>query len=82
MAIPPGHDVQSLELLRRVLGHAVKSPLLVLYVGPDQIMPITSVLGAAVGIVLMFFNRIVLFVSRLWNAVRRTPRASQTDSPE
>ena len=39
------------------------SPLVVLYVGPDQIMPLTSVLGAIAGIALMFWNRIVgLFV--------------------
>jgi hypothetical protein len=34
-------------------------PPVVLYIGPDQIMPLTSVLGAIVGIALMFWNRLV-----------------------
>jgi hypothetical protein len=34
-------------------------PFLLLYVSPDQILPFMSFLGAAVGVVLMFWNRLV-----------------------
>ena len=30
-----------------------------LYIRPDQILPFTSFVGAAIGVVLMFWNRIV-----------------------
>ena len=31
----------------------------VLYIGPDQVLPLTSFVGAAIGVVLMFWNRLV-----------------------
>lgn len=30
-----------------------------LYIGPDQVLPLTSFIGAAVGVILMFWNRVV-----------------------
>ena len=41
-------------------------PVVILYVGPEQIMPLTSLLGAAIGIVLMFWNRVVGLTRRAW----------------
>ena len=32
---------------------------LLLYIGPDQLLPLTSLFGAIVGILLMFWNRVV-----------------------
>jgi hypothetical protein len=46
-------------------------PVVVLYVGPDQIMPITSALGAIVGLALMFWNRLVGVAHRCWTFVAR-----------
>ena len=43
----------------------------VLYIGPDQIMPLTSVLGAIVGVLLMFWNRVVGVVVRFKNFLSR-----------
>ena len=37
-----------------------------LYVGPDQLLPLTSFLGALLGILLIFWNRAVAFVRRMW----------------
>ena len=34
-------------------------PALLLYVGPDQILPLTSVLGGVIGVLLMFWHRVV-----------------------
>ena len=47
----PGHSLQEL-------------PALLLYVGPDQILPLTSVLGGIVGVVLMFWHRLVGFAQK------------------
>lgn len=44
----------------------------VLYVGPDQIMPLTSILGVLVGIALMFWNRLVGFVQKCRALLTRT----------
>lgn len=82
MVIPFGHDPQGLESMRGLIQVFMKSPTVMLYVGPDQIMPITSVLSALVGVGLMFWNRIVLFVSRTWKALRRRPQAPQADARE
>jgi hypothetical protein len=40
------------------------APPIVLYIGPDVFLPITSALAAAAGFVLMFWQRIVSFVAR------------------
>ena len=37
-----------------------------LYVGPDQILPLTSVLGALIGLLLIFWHRAVAVVRRVW----------------
>ena len=54
-----------------------KSPVILAYIGPDQIMPITSVLSAIVGVALMFWNRIVGFVARTWAGIARRSQPSQ-----
>jgi len=56
-------------------------PVVVLYIGPDQIMPLTSVLGAVFGIVLMFWNRLVGLAHKCWTIVaRRTENAPDLPS--
>lgn len=49
-------------------------PVTLAYVGPDQILPLTSVLGAIVGVLLIFwryvvalFRRVVQFFTRNFN---------------
>jgi hypothetical protein len=55
--------VQDPTTVTALLSQVRHTPLVYLYVGPDQIMPITSVLGALAGVALMFWNRLVgLFV--------------------
>lgn len=38
---------------------------LVLYVGPDQILPLTSFLGALVGLILIFWRHVVGLAGRV-----------------
>lgn len=39
---------------------------LLLYVGPDQILPLTSALAAIIGILLIFWQRAVALVRKVW----------------
>jgi hypothetical protein len=34
-------------------------PLILLYMGPDQILPLTSVLGGIIGVLLIVWHRVV-----------------------
>lgn len=40
--------------------------VVVLYIGPDQLLPLASALGAAVGVLLMVWHRVVAFGRRMW----------------
>lgn len=40
-----------------------------LYVGPDLILPLTSALAAIAGVLLMFWNRVMGFVRSVWNSM-------------
>jgi len=53
------------------VGHLSRYPSVVLYIGPDQIMPLTSVLGAIVGVALMFWNRLVGLVHKCRSLLSR-----------
>jgi hypothetical protein len=44
---------------------------LALYVGPDQILPLTSFLGAIVGIILICWRYVVALAGRVWRFVAR-----------
>lgn len=67
------HDPQGIATLGNLLRHF---PSVFLYIGPDQIMPLTSVLGAVVGIALMFWNRLVGLAHKLFSMFSR-----QDDTP-
>jgi len=53
-------------------AHAVL--MVVLYVGPDLILPLTSALAAIAGVLLMFWNRVMSFVRSVWNSVFGRPK--------
>ncbi len=42
-----------------------------LYITPDQVLPLTSVLGAILGVILMFWNRVVGLARRAWEFLSR-----------
>ena len=39
----------------------------VLYVGPDQLLPLASALGASVGVLLIVWHRVVALGRRVWH---------------
>jgi len=67
------------EWIPPVLGRLVDSSIVLLYVGPDQLMPIASVFSAILGVALMFWHRLVALVRRCWGVVNSR---SRTASPE
>jgi len=46
-------------------------PVLVLYVGPDQILPLTSLLGAIFGLILIFWRYVVGLAGKVWQLLFR-----------
>ena len=41
-------------------------PSVILYIGPDVLLPFTSAMAAIAGVVLMFWQRFVALFRRLW----------------
>ena len=41
-------------------------PIMLLYAGPDQLLPLASFLGAVIGVLLIGWQRLVMFVRRLF----------------
>jgi hypothetical protein len=37
-----------------------------LYIGPDQLLPLASALGAIIGVLLMFWHRLTSLVRKAW----------------
>lgn len=44
---------------------------MLLYVGPDQIIPFSGVLGAVIGLILIFWAKVVQFVHKLFAMLSR-----------
>ena len=60
---------------------ALQSLAFILYTGPDQMLPILSFLGASLGILLMWWRRILMAIRRLFKAdVQKTE--TSTKNPE
>ena len=48
-------------------------PWVLLYIGPEAFLPITSALAAIAGAVLIFWNRVVGFARKVWQVITRRP---------
>jgi hypothetical protein len=47
--------------------------MLALYAGPDQIMTVTSGLAGVLGVLLIFWNKVVGLFFKVVRVIRRTP---------
>lgn len=56
----------------------MKIELLALYAGPDQVMTVTSGLASVLGLLLLFWNKLV---GLFWRVVRRFRPGSQPATP-
>jgi hypothetical protein len=52
--------------------------VLALYAGPDQVMTVTSGLASLVGMLLIFWHKVVAAFSKLLNKLRRSPASTVT----
>jgi len=50
---------------------------ILLYSGPDQILPLLSVLGAVIGFLLIWWQRFMRFVRRVWQAAFKSSPTSE-----
>ncbi len=58
--------------------------LFALYAGPDQIMTVTSGLAGVLGVLLIFWNKVVAMFMKVLNLSHRSPEPNEvksTDSP-
>ncbi len=84
MAVLFLYDPEMLAPTQTLARLLLESPTVLLYVGPDQILPFASVLSAIAGLALMFWNRLVSLAGKGWALVTRrgpapaaTPRESE-----
>jgi hypothetical protein len=58
----------------------MRPELVALYGGPDQVMGLASGVAAALGVLLMFWNRVLITVGKIANKLR--PSAGRSPSQE
>jgi hypothetical protein len=46
-------------------------PMMILYIGPETILPLASALAAIGGVLLMFWQRFVGLFRKLWRVIAR-----------
>lgn len=46
-------------------------PIILLYIGPETMLPLVSALAAIGGVLLMFWHRFVGLVRKLWRVITR-----------
>lgn len=50
---------------------SVLPAMVMLYIGPETMLPLTSALAAIAGVLLMFWQRIVRLVRKVWRIIAR-----------
>ena len=46
-------------------------PIVVLYIGPESILPLTTALAAVAGFLLMFWQRFIGLIGKIWRLLLR-----------
>ncbi len=54
-----------------LLDSVPKIPVVFLYAGPDQLLPLASFIGAVIGVLLIGWQRLVMFVRRVFHLLGR-----------
>jgi hypothetical protein len=57
-------------------------PWVLSYVGPDVFLPLTSALAAIAGVLLMFWNRVVGVIRRIFRGSRQAPPSTPKSDME
>jgi hypothetical protein len=66
-----------------ILSVDISQPLtiLLLYGGPDQILPLVSIIGTIIGFLLIMWRRLVMFMSKMWGKIFRNSQPSADVKP-
>jgi len=56
-------------------------PVFALYAGPDQVMTVTSGIAGVIGVLLMFWNKVVGAFVKIVHKVRGTTPVPSTSTP-
>jgi hypothetical protein len=56
--------------------------LIASYAGPDQVMTVTSGLASILGILLIFWHKVVAALHKIMNKFRRTPATTTPAVPQ
>jgi len=65
-----------------ILAIPCHSLAIMLYTGPDQMLPILSFLGAMLGVLLMWWRRLVVLVRKLFKSTGAEKTEVTTKNPE
>jgi hypothetical protein len=57
------------QILASKLNSIELLPLVILYIGPETILPLTSALAAILGVLLMFWQRFVGLLRKFWRFI-------------
>jgi hypothetical protein len=70
----------SASVIVRAHLEALTAPPVVLYIGPDQILPVTSFIGAILGFLLMFWQKLVGLTRKVRARFTRGAESRHTES--
>ena len=61
-----------MSLDRLASSHVIQYwPVIMLYIGPETILPLTSAIAAVFGVLLMFWQKFVSMLKKIWRLVLR-----------
>lgn len=55
--------------------------LIVFYVGPDQMMPVASILATVMGFIMIFWNKVLGVIRRIFGGSKPPEAESSTQQP-
>ena len=70
-AFTPG-EAEQIRNIAAILG-----PSVFLYVGPDQLLPLFSALGAVIGLLLIIWHRVTALFRRVWHLFKKEQTTSK-----
>jgi len=71
-----------LQRIDTITGESMPSQLLALYAGPDQVMTVTSGLASLLGLLLIFWHKVVAAFFKFIRLFRRGGKAAKPELQE
>jgi len=68
-----------LQRIERITGESMPAQLLALYAGPDQVMTVTSGLASLLGLLLIFWHKVVAAFFKFIRLFRRGGNAAKPE---